>query len=114
MHFTGYLRSSQFHVTNDGFRGQICSQSKTDASPLRGSLFNPDLLSRVHPRARHALREVQTVLVGIFQDKHPADKQWNRLLCWNAVGSRVAGDACHFTRGPTPASVGVIAMRIEE
>src|SRR5882724_119646 len=114
MYFPRHFGPRHFHMTNDGSGVRVCLQTETDASPPRGSMFDPDFFPRNHPLSRHSLSEIQAIFVRILKDKHPAYQQWNGLLCWNTISSGVASDAGHFTSRPTPTGVGMVAMGIEE
>jgi hypothetical protein len=85
-----------------------------DATPACGGTADGDRLARGQPVARDRTSEMETALIGVFEDQHPADEEGNGLLGWDAEDGSASGDARDFACGPTAAGVVVIAVSVEE
>src|SRR5579864_969580 len=85
-----------------------------DAAPARGCLRDADGFPRSDPGARKPFAKVDALFVGIFQNEHPADKERNGELRGDAENRAAAIDAGDLSGNPSPASVIVIAVRVEE
>src|SRR5215467_3140173 len=99
---------------SDVSRGLVRSKFETDASPAGWRVFHANWFSGCEPGTWDTLRKIKNLLVGIFENQHPTDQQWNRLLRGYAEQSSASVDARNFSRGPATAGVVGVMVRVEE